>query len=142
MNRSVTSNSIEKFARKCTPLYGKTTNKDLRIKGFIHFVQIICSTGFTPINNGNRIPWTRTPSRTARLQLWYLFKYCSIFTITEAGNTCHPTFKEDGHHQWHTVNEMYIAILKKENVKLDHEIQNLKLKKKEITLRIMELKSR
>lgn len=40
------------------------------------------------------------------------------------------------------INEMHLEVLKKENVKLDLEIENLKLKKKEIMLRILELESR
>lgn len=39
------------------------------------------------------------------------------------------------------INEMHLEVLKKENVKLDLEIENLKLKKKEIMLRILELES-
>ena len=39
------------------------------------------------------------------------------------------------------INGMYLAVLKKENLTLDLEIENLKLKEKEITLRIMKLES-
>ena len=40
------------------------------------------------------------------------------------------------------INEMHLEVLKKENVKLDLKIENLKLKKKEIMLRIPELEAR
>lgn len=40
------------------------------------------------------------------------------------------------------INEKHLEVLKKQNVKLDLEIENLKLKKKEIMLRILELESR
>ena len=39
------------------------------------------------------------------------------------------------------INGMHLAVLKKENLTLDLEIENLKLKEKEITLRIMKLES-
>ena len=40
------------------------------------------------------------------------------------------------------INEMHLAVLKKEQIKLDLEIENLHLKKREIMLRIQELESR
>ena len=40
------------------------------------------------------------------------------------------------------INEMHLAVLQKEHIKLDLEIENLHLKKQEIMLRIQELESR
>ena len=40
------------------------------------------------------------------------------------------------------INEMHLAVLQKEQIKLDLEIENLHLKKREIMLRIQELESR
>ena len=40
------------------------------------------------------------------------------------------------------INEMHLAVLQKEQTKLDLEIENLHLKKREIMLRIQELESR
>ena len=40
------------------------------------------------------------------------------------------------------INEMHLSVLQKESLKLDLEIENVLLKKKEITLRIQELEAR
>ena len=40
------------------------------------------------------------------------------------------------------INELHLSVLQKENMKLDLEIENILLKKREILLRIQELESR
>ena len=40
------------------------------------------------------------------------------------------------------INELHLSVLQKENMKLDSEIENILLKKREILLRIQELESR